>query len=183
MPESIPTLDKWARFAREYVVDFNARAACIRAGYAASNSEVQAHTLLRNPKVQVMIKEQIERAFRAQDLKVEAVLNEICKIAFMDPAEIFNEDGSMKPIQSIPRHVRIAITSMTPTRYGTSVKMESKMKALEMLGKYFKLWTDGLMVQANAANDGKATIIFDFSGNTPGHTVAAAEEAPALPAP
>lgn len=43
--------DKMARFAEEYIVDFNGSKAAIRAGYKESSSRVMAVKLLQNPLV------------------------------------------------------------------------------------------------------------------------------------
>lgn len=42
---------KQERFILEYLVDFNATQAAIRAGYAESGAHVEGHRLLRNPKI------------------------------------------------------------------------------------------------------------------------------------
>lgn len=46
---------KQERFAQEYIIDYNATQAAIRAGYAENSAEVQGCRLLRNDKIQAAV--------------------------------------------------------------------------------------------------------------------------------
>lgn len=54
--------DKQAAFVREYMVDFNATQAAIRAGYAKHAAGQQAHKLLKIAEVQAALKDFREKA-------------------------------------------------------------------------------------------------------------------------
>lgn len=69
-------------FAAEYLVDFKAREAAIRAGYAPKNAEVTAASLLSNPKVLAEMETGIQRWSRSLDVTVERIVNEYARIAF-----------------------------------------------------------------------------------------------------
>lgn len=54
--------DKQAAFAREYLVDFNATQAAIRAGYSRKTAGSQGHDLLKKPEIQELLAEFREKA-------------------------------------------------------------------------------------------------------------------------
>lgn len=54
--------DKQMAFVREYLVDFNATQAAIRAGYSKKTAGSQAHDLLKKPEIQACLKEFREKA-------------------------------------------------------------------------------------------------------------------------
>jgi phage terminase small subunit len=49
--------DKQTAFVREYLVDFNATQAAIRAGYSPKTAGSQAHDLLKKPEIQACLAE------------------------------------------------------------------------------------------------------------------------------
>lgn len=61
---------KQNRFAQEYVVDHNATAAAIRAGYAETRAKQQGYDLLQKPEVAQLV-EKLDGA-KAEDLGLEA---------------------------------------------------------------------------------------------------------------
>ena len=65
--------DKQAAFVREYLVDFNATQAAIRAGYSARTAGSQAHDLLKKPEVQAALKEGQKRLAEATETEAEWV--------------------------------------------------------------------------------------------------------------
>jgi len=75
---------KQKRFVREYLTDFNATQAAIRAGYSQRGASVQGSRLLANAKVQ----SEVERLSKCKDdelgLSNDRILHEIAQIAFSD---------------------------------------------------------------------------------------------------
>ena len=75
---------KQKRFVREYLTDFNATQAAIRAGYSPKGASVQGSRLLANAKVQ----SEVERLSKCKDdelgLSNDRILHEIAQIAFSD---------------------------------------------------------------------------------------------------
>jgi len=72
------------RFVREYLTDFNATQAAIRAGYSPKGASVQGARLLANAKVQA----EVERLSKCKDdelgLSNDRILHKIAQIAFSD---------------------------------------------------------------------------------------------------
>ncbi len=75
---------KQQAFVDEYLVDFNATQAAIRAGYSKKAAQVQGSRLLSNAMVQRAIEaRQTKRAARL-DISVDRIEQELARIAFSD---------------------------------------------------------------------------------------------------
>lgn len=115
---------KQALFVRRYLVHLNATKAAIEAGYSAKTADVQGPRLLGNVRVAAAIKAGTDKLAKKLDLTAEKVLTEIGTIAF-DPLDSkpvdFDEDG----LKTRPE-----------------IRASDKLKALELLGKHLKLFTD-----------------------------------------
>jgi phage terminase small subunit len=149
-------------FAREYVIDLNGKRAVIAAGYSESGAEVQASRMLRKPKVKALIAKLTEKKLEKLNVSAERILQELARIAFLDPANLFDEAGQLKPIGEVDEDTRRAIAGLDHQQLfehfakgqakhvGTThkVKLADKTRALELLGKYQKLFADTLELKA-----------------------------------
>lgn len=103
------------RFVREYVKDFNATRAIIRAGYTGSDAKQRAYLLKKEPWVQ----NQIERfAAKISDDTVATakhVLEQASAIATSDLRDLFDDEGQVKPLAEIPPNLAKAISSIDIT--------------------------------------------------------------------
>ena len=63
--------DKQAAFVREYLVDFNATQAAIRAGYSKRTAGSQAHDLLKKPEIQAALSEGQKRLAEVTETEAE----------------------------------------------------------------------------------------------------------------
>jgi phage terminase small subunit len=146
---------KQARFVAEYLKDLNGTQAATRAGYSAGTAESQASTLLRNPKVRAAVDEALERRAERVEVKTDDILRELLRLATTDIGQAFDEEGRLKPLHAMPVAVRRAISGIETeelfegggaerVRIGNvrKVKFWDKTKALELLGKHLKLFTD-----------------------------------------
>ena len=86
--------------------------------------------------------------------RIRMVLQEIGKLALFDPIHLFNADGSLKMISEIDARHRVSLagvevcelfdgTGEQKHAYGLlkKVKLADKSRNLEMLGRYFKLFS------------------------------------------
>jgi len=78
---------KQKRFAREYLTDFNATQAAIRAGYSKNGASVQGARLLANAKVQAEVQRLAKQKDDELDLSNDRILRKISEIAFSDQEE------------------------------------------------------------------------------------------------
>lgn len=79
---------KQARFVEEYPVDCNGTQAAIRAGYAKSGAEVQAHRLLTNVKIREEIDRRLASLTQEADFGAKEVIRELVNLATADPREL-----------------------------------------------------------------------------------------------
>jgi phage terminase small subunit len=145
--------EKQQRFVDEYLIDLNATQAAIRAGYSAKTADVQGSRMLGNIKVQQAIAEQMAERSKRTGINQDRVVLELAKIAFLNISDVVDTDtGEILPNASPDDLACIESVKFkqSDNQYGGSiereVKVASKLKALEMLGKHLGMWNDKLDV-------------------------------------
>lgn len=154
--------DKQILFCNEYIKDFNATRA-YKAAYPTctkdSTANVNGSKLLRNTKVQDYIN-QLKEELKAQGkVTQEMIMQELIKIGFSDVRKLYNERGYMKNIVDIDDNTAAAISSVESFEEyqgrgddreyigdTKKIKMYSKEKALELLGKQLGMFKDKVEV-------------------------------------
>lgn len=137
------------RFVDEYLVDLNAEAAAIRAGYSARGARRAACRNMQHAGVKQGIQVGKERRAERMQVTQDMVLRELAAIGFTTMADVCRwsgdtlellDSGMLSPEQA----AAIAeISETTTTRGGTvRVKLHSKLKALEMLARHVGLYDD-----------------------------------------
>lgn len=172
MPPRASTLARYERFAREYILDHNASRAAVAAGYSKKNPDVEGSRLLAKPLVQELIACFAKKTAAKLEITAERVLNEIAKLAFMDPRKFFLADGSPIPIQDLDDDTAAALAGMDVFEeyegqgedrkfvgYTKKFKLTDKGQNLERLGRYLKLFTD--KVEASGPNGGPIKVEVD----------------------
>lgn len=145
--------NKQARFIEEYLVDLNATQAAIRAGYSPNTANEQGAQLL----AKLSIKDAIDKAMAERSARTginqDRVVRELARIAFVKITDVANSDGTIKQDASDDDLACIESlkvkTSDSDTGYMAEreVKLASKMKALELLGKHLGMWNDKLNIE------------------------------------
>ena len=140
--------DKQRRFVDEYLIDLNATQAAIRAGYSVKTANEQGSQNLAKLSIQQAIAERMAERSRRTGVNQDRVVLELAKIAFVKMTDIVDSEGNIKKdaaeddlacIESVKyKH------SDTDTGYSEEreVKIASKLKALELLGKHLGMWND-----------------------------------------
>lgn len=147
---------KQQMFVDEYLIDLNATQAAIRAGYSVKTADQQGSRMLTNVKVQQAVAESMAERSKRTGVNQDRVVLELAKIAFVKMTDVVDSDGRIKDeasgddlscIESIKY-------KKTGNEFGGSVEREvkiaSKMKALELLGKHLGMWNDKLDVNVTA---------------------------------
>lgn len=134
-------------FASEYVIDLDACAAAIRAGYSPDVARTAQTMLMWEPQILA----EIERLKTARALRThvthDRVVLELSRIALVDPVDAFDvlpggedEQGrplptmAVKPLDKMSEDTRRAIESIEVLPGGgVKIKFASKLKALEMV--------------------------------------------------
>ena len=140
--------DRQQQFVDEYLIDLNATQAAIRAGYSVKTANEQGSQNLAKLSIQQAIAERMAERSRRTGVNQDRVVLELAKIAFVKMTDIVDSEGNIKEnaaeddlacIESVKyKH------SDTDTGYSEEreVKIASKLKALELLGKHLGMWND-----------------------------------------
>lgn len=136
-------------FVEEYLVDLNATQAAIRAGYSADTANVIGCENLTKPNIQQAIAEQMAERSKRTGVNQDRVVLELARIAFINPKNLINPvDASIKPeateddlacIQSVKVKTMDGAKGSSVER---EIRLNDKMKALELLGKHLGMWND-----------------------------------------
>lgn len=153
---------KQKAFATEYVIDYNATQAAIRAGYSERSAYSQAHELLKKPEIQEVIKELEAEASTRTKVSKDMVIKELARVAFVDPRKLFDEEGRPKDIRFLDPDTAAALASVDIyeefdyngddkelSGYTKKYKWADKLRALEMLGKHLGMFTDKVHVEGS----------------------------------
>ena len=161
--------DKMELFCQEYIIDFNATQAAIRAKYKEDNAYAIGAENLRKPQIKKRISELINDFLGTEkDTLRMKVIQELAIIAFSDVTQDINvvsetviRDDKEYEIQRVEiqdtknSNQSAAIAGIKKTDKGIEVKYHDKTKALELLGKFGALWTEKI------EHSGSISINFD----------------------
>lgn len=145
---------KQQQFAREYLKDLNATQAAIRAGYSEKTAKEQGARLLTNVHVASFVQKEMDKRAKRTEIDANDVLREIARLAFVDPRNLFDERGRLKPVTQLPDNIAASVASVevvtsripgsdpVDVEYTSKIKFWDKRASLELLGKHLKLFTD-----------------------------------------
>lgn len=166
---------KQEKFAQVYVETGNASEAYRQAygvqKWADKSVWEAASKLLANAKVAPRINELRARQLEKHDVTIKHVVSEYRKLAFLDIRKAFDPEGNLRPIQDLDDDTAAAIAGLefeevferdgaTRNHVGRihKLKLSDKIRALDSLAKYLKMFTEGLTVQ-NAAGGSVQIVI------------------------
>lgn len=148
--------EKQQRFVDEYLIDLNATQAAIRAGYSVRTAKEQGSQNLTKLNVQQAISEKMAERSKRTGVNQDRIVMELAKIAFINAADVINsDDATIKEGATIDDTAAIQSVKVKviPTKEGDGVEREirlnDKLKALELLGKHLAMWNDKLDVNLN----------------------------------
>ena len=148
--------EKQQRFIYEYLIDLNATQAAIRAGYSVKTAREQASQNLTKLNIQQAISEKMAERSKRTGVNQDRIVLELAKIAFVNAADVIDSDdatikaGATADDTAAIQSVKVKVI---PTKEGEGVEREirlnDKLKALELLGKHLGMWNDKLDVNVN----------------------------------
>ena len=169
---------KQIRFVDEYLVDFNATQAAIRAGYKAKTAHVIGAENLRKPKIAEEIARRQKDLQRRTEVTQERVVMELARIAFANIADYIHvetqtrtkDDGTevtyqtvmFNETQELSADQRAALAVVKQSVNGFELKLHDKIKALELLGRHIGMFNDKLSL---SGTDG-GPLTFRWEGGT-----------------
>lgn len=160
MSDEQPQLtDKQYLFARHYVICLNATEAAARAGYQGTRPvlAVTGHDNLRNPKIRAVIDELMAEI----TLPKAEILGRLSAHARSDIGDLFTPSGRGVRLD-MKRARELGLTPLikkySRSEQGTvTVEFYDAQAALQLLGKYYKLWTDVHDINGELAVKGYTT--------------------------
>lgn len=153
-------------FCLEYCKDFDGLRAAISAGYSEKSAASQASQLLNLPKIQEEIRKRGQKALTKVEISVEKVLKELSLMGFSNMLDYMtiNDDGQADiDLSKLSREQAAAIQEVTVDTTGgsgdgerrkvlrTKLKLAPKTPALELMGKYLKMFVDKVEVTGDSA--------------------------------
>jgi phage terminase small subunit len=123
--------DQQRKFCVEYVKAGNATSAAKSAGYSVKTANEQGSQLLRKPLIAAEVARLTGKSEKNSESLVETLKRELVYIATVDPAEIWTDEGKLKPLSEIPERARRAISLIGDK----GAKLHSKLGSIELLLK------------------------------------------------
>ena len=152
-----PMAAKQVAFVQEYLLDLDASKAVVRAGYHATGQRAAeiGYQLLQKPPVQEAIREALAARAKRTEISQDRTLKEIARVAFLDPLELFANDGTLLPLNKMPEDARRAIASLEVEELweGTGkdriaigrlkkIKLVSKEGTLTLVGRHLGIFNE-----------------------------------------
>lgn len=146
--------DKQEIFCKEYIVDFNATQAAIRAGYSKDSARVNASRMLTNANIQNRIRNLVEGRNNRTQITADDVLKNLYQMATLDISDVINDDGTIKAVSQWPKEWRVAVSGIDVSEqtigdellstFIKKIKGVDKVKIWELIGKHVdvKAWED-----------------------------------------
>lgn len=149
--------DMQAAFVDNYLVTFSAKKAAIAAGYSQATARMQGAQLLNNPNVAKALSKAMEARAERLELRADKFLQEVAKIAYSDIRDVadFGPDGvTIFSAEDITDDAAAAIAEIVENKTARredrhskaeiitskiKVKLHSKLKALEIVGRHLGL--------------------------------------------
>lgn len=141
---------KQQRFVDEYLIDLNGTQAAIRAGYSQKTAEQISYQLLQKTSVaEAIAARQAQRAARTE-IDADWVLQRLALEADADLADLYDENGSLKPVSEWPKIWRTGLVAGVETQQEFEqtpdgkrpagvihkVRLSDRVKRLELIGKH-----------------------------------------------
>lgn len=149
--------DKQKAFCLEYLKDFNATQSAIRAGYSEGTARSIGSENLSKPDVQHYIQELASDLNKRTNNEIERIIMELQLIAFGSLRDVSEWDAgglSIRNSKELPDGKDRLVSEISENRTEKSttvkIKMHDKLKALELLGKYHKIFTDKVEHEASS---------------------------------
>lgn len=142
-------VDRKKLFAEAYIANGgNASEAARSAGYAEKSVGVTGCRLLKDAQVRAILDERQTALANKYELTAEAIIKSIAQELHFDPANLFNEDGSVKSVADMDADTRMALVSIETLQMGDpdspaiirKIKWATKHQAREQAMKHLGMF-------------------------------------------
>ena len=136
-------------FAREYIRNCGNASDAYRHAYSVDKMKPEsvnrkAYDMLNNVKIRSRIDELRKEIEDRSNIELDAVVKELAAIATVDPLELYDDKGNLKPLSEMTPAARKAISGIDKVvRHGENfseeslkIRLNAKTSALDMLMKH-----------------------------------------------
>lgn len=137
------------KFVHEYIKTLNVTQSAIKAGYSPQSAHVQGSRLLKNEKVSKYIKEQKEEYMDESVLTAKELLHILTNAATGDETEtkeVVVKQGEF--VENPDTGRKMLVYSEHVEMVEVPIKASDRLKARDLLGKYHKIFTDKVDINA-----------------------------------
>ena len=127
--------ERQKRFADEYIISGNAYQSAIKAGYSPKYAKTDAHKLLENTRIKNYIDE------RLKEIESEKIADQQEVLKYL--SAVMRGEMTEQTLKSVGESGQV-ITEI-------DVGAKDRIKAAELLGKRYRLWTDKSEVEVTGA--------------------------------
>jgi len=140
--------NKMELFCREFVIDYNATNAAIKAGYSVHSATSKGCDLLKDKAVIKKVKELQQEMQKNLGITAENVVAELAKVGFSNIQDFIKPGNSIEDISKMSREKAAAISSVEINQVTvgrkkvTTVKfkLHNKVEGLEKLGRHLGIF-------------------------------------------
>lgn len=134
----------------------------------------KAYILSNKGEVRARIKQLQEEAEKRNEVTIDRILKELKLISFLDPRQLFDENGDLKDVKDLPEDVARAIAEVKveevvmnkmSKRVKTTVKMYSKLDAIEKIAKHLGFYQKDNEQQGKSAADMFLAVMMSATGH------------------
>lgn len=145
--EKIDLTEKQEQFCHEWLIDFNATQAAVRAGYSKDTAYAIGWENLRKPEIKARIAELRKDIDTRNNNLTQRIIDELSKIGFSNIQDFIDGGNEITDLTEIDREQASAVSSVkrSITEFGTDenggtktvveMKLHDKLAALEKLGR------------------------------------------------
>lgn len=167
--------ERQKKFCNEYLVDLNVTQAAIRAGYTPKYANKKAYELLDKPEIKEYLDKKIKDREQRTEITQDKVVNELAAIAFSNASDFFkvidktvtvggsivlDDEGNPRTYKDVEfvttdklsEENKKVISSIKQGSNGLEIKLNDKLKALELLGKHLGMFRDKIELSGNINN-------------------------------
>lgn len=138
--------DKQEMFCREYLIDFNATQAAIRAGYSKKTARIIAAENLTKPNILERLNQLKGEVLDRNDVTIDELIGDLKRMKDLDPIEYLDEDGNLKAIHEMSKDARLCLNAIDITTHHdlktaittklSKFKFTDRQAAIEKLMRY-----------------------------------------------
>lgn len=132
-------------FIEEYLHDFNATQAAIRAGYSPKTAYSQGQRLLKNVEVKAAVESRMDELC----MSAEEILFRLSEQARSSIADVIEPIGQRTFLIDIDKVAEFGhlIKKIKHTKHGVEIELYSSQEALNLLGKHRSLFKQEVIIQ------------------------------------